>query len=175
MVEEWREVPGFEGKYEISSFGRLKRIESNRHVGNGNTAILRERISTGFVSDHGYRRTTLGSNHKRYIHQLVCEAFHGPCPEGKNQVAHYDGNKQNNRFDNLRWVDWQDNRDDAKRLGEVRRGTSHPRATLTESDVRDIRARHNSGESMRNIARVYRTCHQHIGDVVRRRIWKSVE
>ena len=44
-----------------------------------------------------------------YVHRLICEAFHGKCPEGKSQVDHLDRDPSNNRPENLRWVSPSEN------------------------------------------------------------------
>lgn len=176
MAEEWRDVVGFEGKYQVSSEGRLKRLPYHRKVNrDGDTALVPYRISDGFISDVGYRRATLGRGAKRYIHQLVCEAFHGPAPKDKPNVSHYDGDKLNNRADNLRWANQTDNGQDAIRLREMAQGEAHVGAILKEKDIIEIRKLHASGDhTMRAIGRRYGICHQHVGDIIRRRIWKHV-
>lgn len=161
--EIWKPVVGHEGIYEISSFGRLKRL-----VGR-----YPERISQGFMSDTGYRRANLGRAKKDYIHRLVCRAFHGPAPEGKAQVAHYDGDKTNNRAGNLRWADHAENSGDGLRLGRVAHGEGHPYAVLSEQQVREIRSLHGI-VSMREIGRRFGICHQHVGNIIHRRIWKHI-
>ena len=54
------------------------------------------------IGKNGYKLVVLGRGNPRYIHSLVCEAFHGNRPEGK-EVRHLDGNKLNNHKDNLSW------------------------------------------------------------------------
>lgn len=111
--EEWIPVVGWEGLYEVSSFGRVRslpRYWDNPLTGGksklgGN--ILRSTSSEKYVS------VMLNPGKKTVnIHRLVCEAFHGPAPEGKNLVLHSDDNGQNNHEDNLRWGDGADNTED---------------------------------------------------------------
>jgi len=88
----------------------------------------------------GYPTVNLHMNHKsrtRPIHRLVLEEFRGP-PRAGQVSCHNDGNKQNNRLDNLRWDTHVSNMRDARRLGEWCVGEKHPAAKLTESDVRFV-------------------------------------
>ena len=72
----------------------------------------------------GYERITLCAGLKNrvdpYIHELVCEAFHGPRPYGM-QCRHLDGNKLNNCADNLCWGTPQENTEDKRRHGTLKR------------------------------------------------------
>lgn len=174
MAEEWRAVIGYEGVYEVSSEGRVKRLSGFRNAGHGRMAKVSERIWPGYLDSQGYYSVNLGRARKTTVHRLVCEAFHGTAPQGKTQVAHYDGTKTNNRADNLRWADWLDNRADGKRLGEVKTDQHHPRAKLTTDDVRAIRARHETGDvSGRQIAREFGIAHEHARRIMRRQLWKN--
>ena len=61
-----------------------------------------------------------GARRYRTVHRLVCEAFHGPPPEGKPLACHKDGDTLNNRADNLYWGSPEDNMQDALRHGTNR-------------------------------------------------------
>ena len=102
MNEEWRDVEGFEGFYQISNLGRLK-----SRGGWCGTAKKKEAIrSTSFTRD-GYEKTRLiyhGNDKTCRIHRLVAEAFI-PNPDNKSTVNHIDGNKKNNCVSNLEWTD----------------------------------------------------------------------
>lgn len=69
----------------------------------------------GFMQSNGY--LTIGYKRKLYsVHRLICEAFHGPAPEGKPFVDHIDRCKTNNTPGNLRWVSHKENVHNADRI-----------------------------------------------------------
>lgn len=89
-----------------------------------------------------YLVVTLLLNGKRrdhFVHRLVCEAFHGPRPEGA-LCRHLDDERRNNHEDNLAWGTSRDNTDDATRNGRVLRGEAHGRCRLPDAAVAEIRA-----------------------------------
>ena len=97
-TETWKSINGFP-KYQISSQGRIKNIESGR-------------IFTGTRDAFGYMHVRLinpqGTYTLRKVHRLVAEAFI-PNPEGKPIIDHLDGDKTNNTLENLRWVTYSEN------------------------------------------------------------------
>lgn len=102
--ELWHDVPGYEGLYKVSSYGRIKR--------NG-------RLKTFRVDRGGYYTVWLSkeSEQKNYkVHRLVAQAFI-PNPQNKLTVNHIDGNKQNNFVENLEWATHSENIIHANKMG----------------------------------------------------------
>lgn len=102
MIEEWREVYGFDVLYEVSNLGRV-RTKYHGKSGYGNEYRYLIPLDNG----NGYLRLNLQSNQRprtTYIHRLVAEAF-VPNPNGYAEINHKDENKRNNRFDNLEWCE----------------------------------------------------------------------
>lgn len=94
--EIWKDIPGYEGSYKISSNGRLKSFLKDKENGK----ILSVKNKKGWYLTAILRKK--GFNTTKRIHRLVAEAFI-PNNERKPQVNHIDGNKQNNNFSNLEW------------------------------------------------------------------------
>lgn len=112
-MEEWRPVQEFEGVYEISSLGRVRRVVSC--MGGTAGTILRPWISgAGYL----YVGLRLPGRRKRVgVHRLVAVAFLGqPTPE-RPEVNHLDGDKTNNAVGNLEWVSHGENHKHAYRTG----------------------------------------------------------
>ena len=94
-MEIWKQVEGYEGRYEVSSYGRVKSFAQDSKNG---------KIKYGHLTHRGYRHILLydGKGGKKWhlIHRLVAQAFI-PNPDNLPQVNHIDGNKHNHRLENL--------------------------------------------------------------------------
>lgn len=94
-VEEWRPAPGYEDRYEVSSFGNIRHIR-------------KQRLRKLCCDKSGYPIVSLkvnGKVHCVYLHRLVCEAFNGPPTQENNICDHIDHCVYNNYYRNLHWVD----------------------------------------------------------------------
>jgi len=95
--EEWRDVVGWEGKYEVSSLGRVRGVA--RTVMNGGVPMrVKERMLRAAKGSAGYPMVYLGQG--ELVHRLVAEAFLGPIPPD-HYVHHVDHDKMNPRLSNL--------------------------------------------------------------------------
>lgn len=114
MIEQWQEIPGYEGQYMVSNTGFVKalarEIEYLSPLGKRAVTMLKERILRPYESC-GYKKVDLYKNSirkKAFIHILVAEAFIQNIDK-KPQVNHKDGNRQNCHIDNLEWCTQKEN------------------------------------------------------------------
>jgi hypothetical protein len=172
--EIWRPAPGFSNIYIVSNKGRVRNLCPPR--GNG--------LVFGFVDRYGYRVVNLsrgGEKLKRKTHRLVCEAFHGPCP-AKHECAHLDGDKANNRAENLKWVTRSENGRHKALHGYVCLGhrnggcpgSANAWAKLTDEQVLAIRERAKVGASGRSLAIEYGLTSANMSAVIRGASYRNV-
>lgn len=117
--EEWRSVPGFDGRYEVSSTGFVRSLPKTFHDSLGRPRRMPGKVLKATVVPEGYHKVWLfgdGGKSYRYVHRLVLEAFVGPCPEGFFG-CHWDDDQDNNHLANLRWASPTENVHDAIRNG----------------------------------------------------------
>lgn len=148
--EEWRPIKGYKDRYEVSNYGRVRGPRGFI----GWKGKNRYRIA----SLHGERRDPLkvpvSGRHfkyevKVYIHQLVMEAFVGPCPEGL-EINHIDGSRDNNRLDNLEYITHGANIKHAYTLGKRKPNGDYKH---TKEIVETLYQRVQAGEKIIRVAR----------------------
>lgn len=130
--EQWAAVPGF-SDYEASTLGRVRRVRGTR----AGIITPRTRNCDGYLE---VRLTSDGKRHPKSLHGVVLSAFEGLRPEG-HEGRHLDGNKLNNKLNNLQWGTPQQNTADKIAHGKMR-GARNPKAKLTAGCIlrmRDLR------------------------------------
>ena len=139
MTEEWKDIEGYEGKYQVSNLGRVRSLDRDivRRTRYGtmapyhiNGSVLKPLHSQGdYCYVHLFDKDGASTNHK--VHRLVAKAF-VPNPDNLNEVNHIDEDKDNNRADNLEWCKHVDNCNHGTRneRSAVKRGIQVEQLTL---------------------------------------------
>jgi hypothetical protein len=170
--EEWRPVVGYEGVYEVSSLGRVRSL--NRHADHPRGPLnIRGMQISPFKNARGYLRVSLrdsGARSKRTVHSLVLEAFIGPRPGGM-QSRHLNGNKADNRPENLTWGTAKQNIADKRAHGTQPLGSECVSAKLDERDVIEIRRRNAGGEAAASIVMDFPVALSTVCRVINRDTW----
>ena len=146
---EWKDVVGYEGVYEVSRCGKVRRIVTYK-----GKPCEKERKLTR--DNTGYLVTSLWNKKKREkisIHRLVALAW----VEGDHSltVNHKDGNKLNNHADNLEWKSQADTTRHQLRIGSASQSTCYKHSKIMPEDYPIIMERINKGETQRAIAKDY--------------------
>ena len=163
-VPVWKICP-FNERYEISDHGFVRNFKSKR--------VLRM-----YMVD-GYFRLTLSCGTKRdkknyLVNRLVLLTFEGPSDDSeKNQAAHIDGNRVDNRLENLRWKDHAGNHEDRIKHGTILNGESHPRAKLTSEKIHLMRNLFANGVSQKNLSEKFCVTQGHVSRIVHGSRWRT--
>lgn len=105
MEEQWKDIKGYEGLYQVSNYGKVKRLEHKECNSIQEVRILPERILKQTFNFRGYLKVGLSKDNKTkhvFVHRLVAGAFIDN-PNNYPQVNHKDEDKTNNCVDNLEW------------------------------------------------------------------------
>lgn len=162
MSEIWKDIPGYEGKYQVSNMGRVKSLSRKIHSSNQNDTfswISKDRILKAGKHDKGNHLSVVLYKPKRtiMIHQLVMLAFIGPCPKGMF-VLHTNGDATDNSLSNLRYDSQTENIHDVYRQGKAWK-------TLTSDDVGGIKFGLWCGMSCTELGFMFGVAHQTISKI----------
>lgn len=171
MIEEFRDIPGYEGYYQISNLGEVKSFYRNR-----------ERILKHSKDKDGYRIIGLTNNNNNNkvkterIHRLVLKTFK-PDEEFKDaQVNHKNGIRYDNRLDNLEWCNHSENTIHSFRvLGRKSADISrekNPKSKLNENKISIIRQAYNKGYlNQPELANIFGVTQATISGIVLNKSW----
>ncbi len=152
--EDWRDVVGFEGYYQVSSLGRVKSVARL----NARGRRLRERILRPIPDCYRRFRVSLYrpgiAARPTCIHRLVANAFLGDLSAGGLEVCHGPLGVEINAVSNLRWDTHANNQADMIAHGTSTRGERNPQAKLTVEQVYAIRSQEGVA-GMREVARCF--------------------
>lgn len=182
-MEQWRDIPGWEGFYAVSTAGRVRSITRCVYARSPRGAMA-PRIFTGrflarSIGKNGYELVSLSAPRRKrvyaYVHDLVLAAWKGPKPIGL-ECCHRNGVRVDNRIQNLRYDTRKSNAADRKSHGKpYPRGEQMAASKLKPIDVRSIIALSKTTDlSQRKIALKFGVTHSTIGLILRKQGWKHI-
>jgi hypothetical protein len=159
MKKEWKLI-GDQGQYRLSNYGELESCLKRGAYPCITQNWRKINPSKGRTDNHGgYYYSTqlclaLGEKPKVYrVHRLVMKYFVGDCPEGK-EVNHIDGNRDNNRIDNLEYVTKKENLQNAVKRGSFV-GIGAFKGKLKLDDLKEIENMYNSNVKIKEICKKF--------------------
>jgi hypothetical protein len=181
MSEEiWKDIPDYEGVYQVSNFGNVKSLERYVVGGKGKRQLVPERILKQTSDSYGYRVVSLcdsvaGKSTKvKKVHRLVLRAFIG---DSDRMGCHGDGDTANNYLTNLRYGTAQDNADDRYRHGKKvgASGSRNGMAKLTEEAVGGIKTLISEGKlSCLKIANMFEVSAETVRKIKIGKTWSHI-
>ena len=165
MKEIWKDIEGYADLYRISNYGNVYSF--------GNSKNVKPSKMKGWINKYGYRMVDLYKDKKckhHFVSRLVAQHFIDNS-ENKKQVNHIDGDKLNNRVNNLEWVTGQENKEHAVKLKLHPHNETHGMAKLTNEDVKKIRL-----STLKNseIAKLYNVTRNHIARIKKYKLWRNL-
>lgn len=167
MIEEWRDIPGYDGDYKVSSSGRVRSYKSGS---------CRE-LSLCLNRQRGYLYVALcrgGKLKNHTVHSLVLLAFVGPRPEGF-ECCHNDGNRTNNALSNLRWDTKKANQADKTAHNTALIGYDSPMSKLSKEDCAAILSAIASGAPPSRLAVEYEVDPETVRRLLTGQCYKNVD
>jgi hypothetical protein len=173
-TEERRWITWGDPRYQVSSDGQVRSLTYGSRGGSRKRKqprLLKQRLDAD-----GYPVVTIGQKAIR-VHKLVATAFYGPRPEGM-ECCHANGNRQDNRVENLRWGSRLENKADSIRHGTAyippQKGSLHSQAKLTEEKVLLMRKAREEGATLTKICQEFSVPLATASQVCSRKTWKHV-
>lgn len=164
-IEQWKDVFGYEGLYQVSDLGRVLSLNYNH---TNKPRLLKQKIDK-----NGYLLVTLFLTHSKNnkVHRLVAQVFI-LNPENKPQVNHIKGVKIDNRFFMLEWNTSKENNRHSVNTG-LRKciGSFNPKAKLSEENALSIK---NSILKSKELASIYNVSTSTINAIKRNAFWKHI-
>jgi len=164
-MELWKIINEFPD-YAVSNMGRIKRIKNRRTSKVGKILKLQN-------NSCGYKQINLylnGKMHTKYIHLLVLKTFDG-VDSYKPFCNHDDGDKTNNKLDNLEWVTQSENEKHAYKIG-LKKPVINSKLSLNEvNEIRKLLSENNY--TQKTISKMFNVSHQLISLIKLNKIWNG--
>lgn len=179
MIEQWRDIPEYEGYYQISNLGRVRSVTRTLIYNTGKCYTIRGKMRRLHKDSHGYLTVTVSKNNKQYrkwVHRLVASSF---LPDYREDMVinHIDGCKTNNSLCNLEVCTSKENTDHARRIGLIDDYGEHSAlAKLTNKQADEIRNKYKTEiVTYKELAQQYGVCAQTICNIVNLKAYNKYE
>ena len=180
LTEYWKDIPGYEGFYQVSNLGNIKGLNRCVRRSNGRLSPIVGKPMKPTTTNWGYHRIMLTNNKKVRkgvrVHRAVALAFI-PNPENKPEVNHINGLKTDNRLTNLEWNTAKENNQHAEETGLSfhHKGGDNPTAKLSNQDAIEIkRLLVEYNLTGKQIAQRYNVLPSAISNLKHGRTWKHL-
>lgn len=176
-TEIWKDIKEYEGLYQVSNKGKIKRLAGKCLTKAGKYRNISENILTCFSNKTRYNYLYVNLNNnglKQFrLHRLVALHFI-PNPDNLPEVNHIDGNKNNNTVENLEWCSNLENIRHSFKIGthKIRTGEQAPNSKLTLEQVIEIKERLKNKEYGRRVAKDYNISEGMISLIKNKKYWK---
>lgn len=176
--ENWLPVKGYEDFYEVSDLGNIRTIE--RYITLPTHSYLKKsKFLTQYEDGRGYLHVKLynGKGKPKSVtsHRIVASTFI-PNLQDKPQINHIDGNKLNNKLENLEWCTHEENMFHVRTMNQRRssiEGENNISSKLTKNQVLEIREKYSKGGiTMTKLGELYNTKYTNISSIINRKTWK---
>lgn len=179
--EIWKDIKGYEGKYQISNIGRVKSLKRKCKSNNSFSRTVKEIVKkqTKCSTSGLYRKVKLYKDADFewiLVHRLVASAFLDN-PLIKPMVNHKNSIPYDNRVENLEWVTASENNKHGYDFGSHKKvyGEQHKGSKLKKFQVDEIRKKYiKNVYGMMRLAKEYKVCYYTIWDVINNNTWKEI-
>ena len=178
--EIWKDIPDFKGYYQASNMGRIKslyRVIMRKTVWGERKMPVKEKIITNYKSNNTYLmcHVNLGKDFRKnlLVHRLIATTFL-PNNENKRTVNHINGNKHDNRVENLEWNTHSENHIHAFSLGLHQIGSKRHNSVLNEETATKIKKLKAKGWRNVDIASELKVKIHNVSSVVNNQNWKHI-
>lgn len=174
IMETWKDIPGFESKYQASTIGRIRSIGRKVRSHHGSYRIMNGKLLAP-IPCVGYFYVNICGKLRR-IHRLIAITFIAN-PNNKPQINHKNGIKTDNHVENLEWVTASENGVHAYKNNLItgRKGTSHHNCKLRNNDIYKIRKLYHAGNLLqREIALKFKVHQITISRIVSNKAWSHI-